>query len=113
MERFASQLILYRFNLLIQKIFPLLLVHINLNLLLNILLQLQHLDLSHQMRQKLGTPVDNVVPFEKILLLFRIQVRIVADEIDQESSILNVFNGKLRLRRNVDRRLDDLEGQIL
>ena len=84
-----------------------------LRLLADLLRQAQHLDLLREIAQQLVEPVADIEGLEQVLLLGRLEVRDVGDEIGERRRRLHLIDGGRDLRRHVGQQRDYLAGALL
>ena len=109
-----SKLLLDGTELIVKVIFPLLLVDVALDLLVDLLLDLKQLDLRVQNLQELHRPHGNIINAKKLHLLKEVlDLHRRRDEVDKERIVVDGFQGPHGLLRSEGRGLDDDGGFLL
>ena len=109
----VTQFVLDILDLLMQEILTLLTVNILTCTNLNGLLDISQTYLTVQDLNQLVHPVSQVVKSQQLHLLFRTEREIRTNKVDQNDWVIQILNGKSRVRRQTVRFLDKLIGQIL
>ena len=99
--RRTAELFLDSSKLLVKEIFALLFIHIHLNLVLNLVLQLNHLHLVSKNREQLCSESRDVVDFEKTLFFLHRLDKVTCDEVNHKPRAVDVFQSEGSLERNV------------
>ena len=102
------QLVLDGFELLAQDVLPLALVHLGLDLVLDLGAQLQHFQLAVHEGGEAAQALGEVDLFEKFLLVLGLQAHGRRDEVAQCRGVVDVGCGQLELVRQIRDQLDDL-----
>ncbi|CAI8336277.1 MAG: Uncharacterised protein [Flavobacteriia bacterium] len=96
-----------------KEILPLLLIEFCLDLGLDLVLHLQHLQFVVEMLQHGIGPLDQIVLLEQLLLARNVQIHIGGNEIDQKCGALDILYCDRGLCWNIRRLFDDVQGHIL
>ena len=84
------QLVLNRFHLLAQEELPLPLVHLRLDLGLDLGPQLHHLALAGEELREVAEPLGDVDLFEQLLFLLRLYPQRAGDDVSERHGVLDV-----------------------
>ena len=84
-----------------QKVLALLLIKFCLHLFGDVIFDLHHLLLMHQILEDKAGPLTNVIHVDDGLLCLNTQVHVTGDEVNQEGVRFNVFNRHLCLRWDI------------
>ena len=103
-----AELALDRLELLAEDVLPLGLVHLGLDLALDLPLELQDLDLAGEERRDELEPLDDVDRLEELLALLGRHVRAVGDHVGEQAGLADVAGRDRGLRRDRGARLDVL-----
>ncbi|MNC25480.1 hypothetical protein D3C75_735690 [compost metagenome] len=101
-----AKLLLDGLHLLPEIIFLLGLLHLLLDPLIDLALQLQNLSLIVQEVQQLLKPLPDIQGFENILLILDLERQMTADHIRKPARLINIGNGGQCLRRNLLGKID-------
>ena len=84
-----------------QKVLALLLIKFCLHLFGDVIFDLHHLLLIHQILEDKAGSLTNVIRVDDRLLCLNAQVHVAGDEVNQEGVRFNVFNRHLCLSRDI------------
>ena len=103
-----AQLGLDRLQLLTQEVLALALLHLGLDLRLDLRAELEHLGLAREDRRDVTQPPLDVRLFEQLLaLLGRDRAQRGRDQVGERARVIDVRHRELQLRRQVGREADD------
>src|SRR5659263_91775 len=108
-----AQLFLDRLHLLAQEVFALVLVHLALDVALDLAAQLEDLKLTGEYNRQLAQALLHIGLFQKLLFLVGIDLDRRGDEITQGAGVVHVGRRHLQLFRQVWHQPDDLGEDIL
>ena len=101
-----AELVLDRLHLLAQEVLALRLLHLRLDLRLDLRAELEHLELAAQDRRRRAQPLLDVDQLEELLLLLGLEPQRRGDEVREHARVVDVGGGELEL---VGQRRDELD----
>ena len=102
-----AELLLDRLQLLAQEVLALALLHLRLDLRLDLRAELDHLELTAEDRRDRAQALLDVRGLEQLLLLLRLQAHGRGDEVGEDGRVVDVRRGELQLLGQVRDRRDD------
>ena len=109
----TAEFLLNGFELLVEEVFTLLLIHVDFYLRLNLILQLDHLQIARNMLKHHLSPLAQIGHLEHRLLGGHVGVHVGRYKIDQERWAFNVSNGEACFGGNIGRLADNLQRDVL